>query len=126
AGPGFTRVNTGIVAHSPESAHLLDVDGDGRKDLLYVRSGVTYVRFLGDGGFGAEKATNVTTDLSPATIRIADFNGDGQDDIAKVNGVYGGSIYFSTGSNTFSRSLGLTTNAMSANAKVLDINGDGL
>src|SRR5690606_8246824 len=59
-GPGFDGFDTQIpIPSGYASAKLMDVDGDGRKDLVYVNNSNTYVRFLGPSNFGAEQATNV-------------------------------------------------------------------
>ncbi|HEX7139300.1 MAG TPA: VCBS repeat-containing protein, partial [Vicinamibacterales bacterium] len=76
---------------SPRSARLVDLNGDGLKDVVYQTSfspSALIVQFaLGDGHFGPP--TEIAAPLrSDSTYRIGDFDGDGAPDLFWVNQVW--------------------------------------
>ncbi len=84
------------------TAHLVDVDGDGIKDLVYT-DGTTMtwrVMFgLASGGFTAPVDTGEPTSGSSANALALDYNGDGLTDIAiPAPGVGGWQVMRATGS----------------------------
>lgn len=137
AGPTLTTVDTGITAEGVDTAQLIDINGDGLKDLLYkVGSGV-YVRYLvhnqstGVNTFSATpEATNIPASYLNSDTKIADMNGDGLEDlVVRLSGAASETpgIYYSQGAATTFKwyQFGYAQDAY-ATLKLLDFNGDGL
>jgi hypothetical protein len=140
---GAISSNYAAWASSPDRIHPMDIDGDGRSDLLLGpdSSGNWYLMQGGVNGFvdrgriasGAYGAW-ATDSTAIARIRVMDIDGDGKQDIV-LGPDSGGNWYWlqSTGSSLIDRGL-LATNAYGAWAtdstaiariRVMDINGDG-
>lgn len=140
--PVFTEVDTGIAAgaHTVDNSQLIDVNGDGLKDIIYSSgtgwfSGIR-VRLLeyddqtGQTAFGEESYTGISqTEIDLSRAIVADFNGDGREDVFApdrntTNAQW--STYYSTQGTAFNKSVLGGTNSTYDNLKVLDFNGDGL
>ncbi len=108
----------------------MDVNGDGREDLVYsssTGSGTWLVRFANSsGGYDAPTNTGVTNTNFLGAIPI-DYNADGLEDLlVPYSGgtwwvMYGSASGLSTPSNT-----GAPATGTGADARAFDVNGDGL
>lgn len=97
ADPAWARVSferTDVsFAERPAQTVIADLDGDGEKDLLVVKTTDNAVGVrLGDGrgGFGAERRFPVGNDADnvregPLAIAVGDFDGDGNLDVVSAN-----------------------------------------
>jgi hypothetical protein len=71
------------VGSQPRSVVTVDVDGDGRLDVVTANAGdgsVSVLRGMGDGTLGP--ATSIAVGGSPTTVSVGDFNRDGDPDLA--------------------------------------------
>ena len=106
---------------------LVDLTGDGKVDLVWVRSSPSSVvccRGLGDGQFAEPTSWEL-----PGTGRtqVADFNGDGLGDIAICSSSHFIAARLNDGSGNFSGVLYTNTTATTTfSAAAADMNGDGL
>ncbi|HEY1774505.1 MAG TPA: SpvB/TcaC N-terminal domain-containing protein [Gammaproteobacteria bacterium] len=81
-------VNTGVALvgyNNALDAHLIDVDGDGIKDLVFTNdsSGTWWVMFgQPGGGFSTVRDTGDATNGVTADAIALDYNGDGRMDLA--------------------------------------------
>lgn len=128
--PGFgTEVNSGITA---AGSMPLDVNGDGRTDLVYSSTttsgtGVWMVMFANaSGGYGVPVSSSITNQNYSQAIPI-DYNADGLDDflVPKSTGTWYAIQGTTTGLATPIDTLIPATGA-GGNARTMDINGDGL
>jgi RHS repeat-associated protein len=112
---------------------VLDINGDGRSDLLYRRLSSPYpvsYRLSNAIGFGAAipllASTVKSTNVDDADVAIFDLNGDGRQDLLHVQsgaGVHKGTLFLGGvggfgGGTAYDPGMGLTVAA--------DIDGDGL
>ncbi|MBL0218940.1 MAG: VCBS repeat-containing protein [Myxococcales bacterium] len=71
-----------VVNGYASTAHVADVDGDGKRDAIVgISQGVAVFRGLGDGTFAPEVDSMITPTGSVTSIASADFNGDGKLDL---------------------------------------------
>lgn len=139
----FTARDTGIAKTAFSTPALLDVDGDGLKDLLYLNTAanLVYLRRNTGGAFGVQQTTSVRPDgYTIASIETGmgqpvDFDGDGREDLFLKSESHGllffdiWTVHLSTGSDFADEiSAHVIASAYSGpdNLLVLDINGDGL
>lgn len=139
----FTARDTGIGKTAFSTPALLDVDGDGLKDLIYLNAGRTqvYLRRNTGGSFGAQQTTNANpggdlmAPIEAGTGQAADFDGDGREDMlvkADIYETYSFDVWkvnLSTGSDfheTLENGVVAWTFPNPDDVLVLDINGDGL
>jgi hypothetical protein len=91
-GAGAFTATTGspfTVGKSPQSVSAVDINGDGRPDIVTANSGDNTVTVLlgnGSGGFTAAPGNPFAAGAAPIYVTSADFSGDGRPDIATANG----------------------------------------
>lgn len=119
---------------------LLDVNGDGRADLVHLKDDAGHVSVWlsnGDGTFAISNVTFTTdTTLSNGVWLVLDVNGDGLGDLVHLTTNLGDMrLWKSNGNGTFtmsamtraSDSTSVDTNFIDGGSwQVMDIDGDGL
>ncbi|MGD1072736.1 MAG: FG-GAP-like repeat-containing protein [Bryobacteraceae bacterium] len=73
------------VGIDPQAVAIVDVNGDGRPDLVTANLGDNTVSVLlgnGPGGFSAASGSPFAAGIDPQSVVAADFHGDGRADIA--------------------------------------------
>ena len=118
-----TAVNAGAAL-----SHAVDVDGDGRKDLIITsKTGASLVvhRNRGDGTFTEVGSNPLGT--TAASCTSADFNGDGQIDLVAAEYLAGmASIFLGRGDGTFEPRRSFASGGASRIVATGDVNCDGL
>lgn len=100
---------------TPRAILLLDIDEDGRLDLIVANEGTSTVAFhpgTGDGRF-APASRSFSVGTSPVALVSGDFNQDGREDLISLN----------TGANQFSLILSDLQPVKNAVIEVRDLNG---
>jgi hypothetical protein len=115
----------------PGSLTLVDVDGDGKPDLLFSVQGgsIYYCRNLGGGSF-ATPVTLATTSGDNQTFFVGDFNRDGRPDIVYVatNSTTGQDqvhLLLNAGGRTFSDQIASGISGQIGYFAIGDFNNDG-
>ncbi|MDJ0674655.1 MAG: FG-GAP-like repeat-containing protein [Calothrix sp. MO_167.B42] len=155
-GDGTFAAQTEIEYEStrePRSAVLVDMNSDGKVDILTANSRedtISVVWNNGDGTFSSQSATtNYSTGNHPISVAIGDVNGDRVTDFVTANysdntvsvglgngdGTFSSTSNYAFGNNPYAVTLGdvnadgnpdiVTANAASDNVSVLLGNGDG-
>ena len=129
-GLAFTT-NTFSVGKSQNSVVVVDVNGDGNLDLIFMTSYPTLAVFTNDGRAGFTLSSQVYQGymgyISPQFIVPADINGDGKVGLIAGNNAGSAIILTNNGSGGFGSNtmyLKLVQNFMTCIAAA-DVNGDG-
>lgn len=131
-GGGGIRSETAVsTGYASSGFQLADMDGDGRRDLVYSTfQGVVMQRHQNGGFSSAQRMLLTWNSYSSNPATLGDFNGDGRGDIAVSKYTYPGSyihVYLQDRSGAFRRSQllsapgGFSSGRMAAH----DMNGDG-
>lgn len=130
AGVG-SAVNSGLTIPAGESPLPLDVNGDGRADLVW-RSSLTpgagyWMVALSNGSGGYSVAINTGIASADGAIAI-DYNADGLDDLLMpYSGTWRVLAGTSSGlSGPIDTGIPTTANGIGFHARAIDVNGDGL
>ena len=127
---GFGSNATLTVGTNPSCVTVVDINGDGKLDLICVNDGAATLTVLtnnGSGGFGFN-ATLLGQPFpnSPIWVIAADVNGDGKPDLVSVN-LLGNSLTVLTnnGNGGFGSNATLNVGSMPRCVVAADVNGDG-
>ncbi len=129
---GFgSAISTSFDASSPFSLAGVDLNADGKTDLVTVNRGggnnnegsISVGLGDGTGHFTMQPNASVRTAANPARLGFADFNSDGKMDLAIPSG-FGFSILLGNGEGGFAPRTHITT-ANSSSIRSSDLNGDG-
>jgi FG-GAP-like repeat len=123
----------------PNSVALVDVNGDGRLDLVTANGfddlsvplgnvndsdAVSVLLGNGDGAF--RPPTNFAAGRSPDTMALGDVNGDGRLDLITANGDPNAvSVLLGNGDGTFRPPTNFATGGSPDTVALVDVNGDG-
>ncbi|ARN72662.1 FG-GAP-like repeat-containing protein [Oceanicoccus sagamiensis] len=121
--------NTGIPNTGyKKQPKIMDINGDGRGDLVYRGSnGHWFYRLMTDSGFAGANDTGLSSygDTARGNTLTMDVNGDGlQDLLVPLSSYY--LAYISTGSGFREVPTTLSGVDRERGAKPIDLNGDGL
>ena len=121
--------------HILSAVKLVDLNGDGRLDLIVADngdplaaegSGGDVVVFLNEGGGVFGSPVRIPTGNAPTSVVIADLNLDGQLDLAVANNLSNDvSILLNQGGVVFTPAVNFTTGEGPTSVVAADFNGDG-
>ncbi|WP_421590319.1 beta strand repeat-containing protein [Shinella sp. M27] len=113
------------VGSSPSSVRAVDVNGDGKLDLVTANYNSVSVR-LGDGEGGFSGSTNIAGGNGLRSVVVADVNGDGKLDILTANfNSSSVSVRLGDGDGGFSDATNINVGYGPFSLSVADVNGDG-
>ncbi|MFI5371085.1 MAG: FG-GAP-like repeat-containing protein [Candidatus Eisenbacteria bacterium] len=124
---GFGPATNFATGHSPQGIAIVDLNGDGKPDLVVANRGDNTVSALfGNGSGGFVPTTTVAAGNSPSGLAAGDLNGDGIPDlaVANVNGI-GIGVFFGDGHGGLSPMSFLATADNPWSVAITDLNGDG-
>jgi hypothetical protein len=121
-------INASTVSHGPRSVTVVDINGDGKVDLIspnYDDPGTISVWTNNGGGvFGSNATINVGA--LPVYVVAADINGDHKLDLICVNqGDNTLSVLTNNGSGIFGSNATLNVGSLPQSCLAADVNGDG-
>ena len=145
AGNPLTRPNAPAVFQSaqplttgpiPFSVAVVDVNGDGKPDLVNANLGYgesTVSVFLGNGNGTFQAQRTFAAGIYPVAVAVADLTGDGKSDIIVTNNTSGVgaaspggvSVLLGNGNGTFQAPLAFLVGDDPTSLAVGDFNGDG-
>ncbi|MEY2920615.1 MAG: hypothetical protein RL261_1920 [Pseudomonadota bacterium] len=126
----FTYQNASIATGSVQTLGVpgvpsVDINGDGRDDIIYAVSGVHWIAFANaSGGFNAPVNTGVA---AHANSIYGDYNLDGKVDVlSPISGKWWVKLGTATGlAAAVNTNIVATTTGVGANAALIDVTGDG-
>ena len=123
----WTRTVIGQDSPSDVGACVLDVDGDGRLDLVSANLATNTVSVLLDNGAGGYNTPSTwNTGASPRGMGTADFDGDGKVDLVVTNSTASSvTVLYGNGDGTFPTSFTFNVGVSPQSVVVVDLNGDG-
>jgi hypothetical protein len=127
----FITVATPHVGLWPVAVVAVDVNGDGKMDLISANNGANSLTVLtnnGNGGWATE--ASLPANYDPISLTAADVNGDLKVDLisASYDSSGGGStldIFTNTGTGGFAASAVLSVGGPVNSVTTADVNGDG-
>jgi len=112
---------------APGALAVEDVNGDGRKDIVFANMSTSvFFVFYGRGAGSFTAHSDFTTASNPMAVAAGDFNGDGNPDLVTAN--YGSnsvSLLLGNGSGGFGPKTDFATGSQPRGIAVGDLNGDG-
>ena len=122
---GFRQPGNYRLPSSPQATKVVDLNNDGKQDLVTVLNGGISVQMgNGDGTFSAAVFYAAHSGYNGPSFVVGDFNGDGKPDVAYCDGgIY---MLLGNGDGTFQTANNLTgtSNGYSSLATG-DVDGDG-
>ncbi|MBL8917402.1 MAG: VCBS repeat-containing protein [Myxococcaceae bacterium] len=106
SGVAFRTMLPVITANTSSSFPMVvvDVNGDGRVDLVSTESSVLYVRFgQASGGFSPSTSTSVSLSITPTFLVAGDLTGDGRPEIVAIGSSSTASVLRNSGAGVFSQ-----------------------
>ncbi|CAF3681929.1 unnamed protein product, partial [Rotaria socialis] len=121
----FTGQMTYSTGSYPKFLNAVDINGDGKPDIIvvnYASNNVGVLLNTGNGTFSAQ--TTYLTGTGPFGLAITDVNGDGKPDIIVVNsGSNNVGVLLNIGSGTFSAQTTYSTGSSPDCVAAADVNG---
>ena len=117
------------VGSSPTEDRVVDLNGDGKLDIVLENSGSNTISVLlgnGDGTF--QPKVDYATGTQPWSMDVGDVNGDGKPDVVTCDlAASSASVLINNGDGTFKPKVDYTTGAGSLPEclRLGDVNGDG-
>ncbi|AWN40609.1 beta strand repeat-containing protein [Methylobacterium durans] len=115
------------VGGSPSAVATIDVNNDGRTDIVGAinTSGKIAVLLNSGNGTFVQPPTSYDAGGRPTSLAVADVNGDGRSDV--ITGNFTGnniSVLLGASNGTFAQASGYSTGSIPNSIAVADINGD--
>ncbi|CAF1567761.1 unnamed protein product, partial [Rotaria magnacalcarata] len=125
----FTGQMTYSTGSHPEFVDAVDVNGDGKPDIIvanYGSNNVGVLRNIGNGTFAAQTTYSTWTGPFELTyVEADDVNGDGKPDIIVLNHSSNNvNVLLNTGNATFSAQATYSTGPSPTSMIAVDFNGD--
>lgn len=112
----------------PFSVTSVDINGDGKLDLVVANENTNTVGILlgnGDGTFAAQVTYTAGAGSNPTLATVGDVNGDGRPDIIVSNFLSGIGVLLQNANGTFAAPVTYATGSKPRSATLADVNGDG-
>jgi len=122
----FTLASSPAVGDLPRTLASVDVNGDGKPDILTPNGGADTVSVMTNNGFGGfVLSSSPATGPDPSAIAVGDFNRDGKMDAVVVN-YFGNTLTVLTndGSGGFATMATPAVGDHPQGITVADVNGD--
>jgi len=121
------------TAVSPENVVIIDIDGDGKPDMVTANDFTNTISILRNtstiGTLSFAGKVDYPTSSYPGPIAVADLDGDGKPDIVVPNTHSNNiSVYLNTstvGTISFAAAVNYTTDSYPAAVAIGDLDGDG-
>ena len=114
---------------SPLSTSLVDLNGDGKVDLVTADGSKDSMSVLlnnGDGTFPSYQVYDTGVGSNPVAVAVGDLNGDGKPDLATANqGNDTISVFINNGDGTFADRVDYEVGSGPSSIAIGDLNGDG-
>lgn len=120
------EVSSGDLGSLVKYSLPLDINGDGRADLVFPRNTTWWYMLSTAAGYGTATDTGVGHDGNYNKVIPTDFNADGKTDFLVPNGSGVWQVLIFNGSTFSATSTGQSATGAGGQAWVLDVNGDGL
>ncbi|MDN5863592.1 MAG: hypothetical protein L0I62_00005, partial [Gammaproteobacteria bacterium] len=122
--PGFEAAqNTGQSGPNGGAVFVADVNGDGREDLIYARSGDWWARFgAANGGLGSPRGMGASSTNHPTWAQPIHFRRGAADDILYVDSQGNWEVLHWNGSSFSSSNDNIPA---TGEAAAVDVDGDG-
>ena len=120
--------DSGFANSDVTSIAVVDVNGDGRPDILTTNTGNRISALLnqGSGTFATKVNYDIGNLSDPCAIAVVDVNGDGKPDIVTVTSITNtASVLLNQGSGTFATKVEYGVCLHPGSVAVVDVNGDG-
>jgi len=120
-------VNSGSTNSGYANAHVMDVNGDGRQDLVVPHDGYWWINYGSPSGLSAQQNTSIPTGSSHVDKALdIDYNGDGLSDLlVPGDDGYWDLLQAAGGGFNLVSNL-IPSDGYDLNPQVIDYNGDGL
>jgi hypothetical protein len=124
-----TAVNysPGSGGPDPQGIAAIDLNGDGKPDLVVADFGTKSVSVLMNTGTGTfSAAVKYTVGNSPTSVAVGDLNGDGFADIAVTNSADNTvTVLLNSGTGTFTVAATYATDLTPSSVAIADLDGNG-
>ena len=131
SGGSVSTRNTGVARARLGSLAVMDIDGDGLDDFVYVNAGRVQVQTNTGNGLAAARDAGVPGTVLNEALHAGDFDGDGREDLLVA---YTGpaprtltwKAYLSEGTTFATTAVGTFDHELQKRLLKGDVNGDGL
>ena len=128
AGQGrtFSRIGDVVVGRQPIYVTAMDLDHDGRDELMVSNLGESWLSVVRRTGQGWD-SENLTVGLGPTALRVGDFNRDGHQDLVVASACSADlHVVLGDGSGGFGSVFRFAGTYDVVSAGLGDVDGDGL
>jgi hypothetical protein len=132
-GPSLALAKGYVTGATPAAVAIVDLNGDGKPDLVTANDfDATVSVLIGNGGGSfLPKRDYPTGSTNPDWLAVGDLNGDGKPDLVTANAISGDakaytvSVLINKGDGSFVPKSGVQTGGEADSVAMGDLNGDG-